>query len=169
MHAEEPPTRRVTVAEVMRSRFMMVDGMNTIRDVLLLLHAEPAHSLIVYKRHDTDEYGILLVGDIGRKVLATGRRPERINVYEVMAKPAITVPASMDIAACARLFERCGIGRAPVVDDGGRIVGIVGLHDMVLRGLMPRMERAPGSGHGEAAAVAAQQDHQEGPEQHPDD
>ena len=58
----------------------------------------------LYKRHEADEYGVLLVSDIGRKVLATGRRPERINVYEVMAKPAITVPASMGIADCARLL-----------------------------------------------------------------
>ena len=158
----------VTVAEVMRDTFLMVDGMNTIRDVTLILRNSSARCLVVYKRHDADEYGVLLVSDIGRKVLATGRRPERINVYEVMAKPAITVPASMDIANCARLFTRGGISRAPVVDEDGEIVGIVSLNDLVLRGLLPTLGE-PGSGDAEAAPVAAQEQQQERPQQHADD
>jgi CBS domain-containing protein len=138
---------RTPVAEVMRDAFLMVDGMNTVRDVLLILRGSTARCVVVYKRHAADEYGVLLVSDLGRKVLATGRRPERINVYEVMAKPAVTVPAAMDIAHCARLFTRCGISRAPVVDDDGEIVGIVSLSDLVLRGMLSE----PGLGSGAGA------------------
>ncbi len=159
---------RVTVGEVMHESFLMVDGMNTIHDVLLILRNSSARCVVVYKRHDADEYGVLLVSDIGRKVLATGRRPERINVYEVMAKPAITVPVSMDIAHCARLFARGGISRAPVVDADGEIVGIVSFDDLVLRGLLPMLGE-PGSGDAEAPPVPAQEEQQERPQQHADD
>ena len=160
----------VTVAEVMRESFLMVDGMNTISDVLLLLRSSLARCLVVYKRHDADEYGVLLVSDIGRKVLATGRQPDRINVYEVMAKPAITVPAATDIVNCAQLFARCGISRAPVVDDTGDIVGIVSLNDLVLRGMRPRFDQPDDdSGDSEASPVATQQPEHQGPEEHADD
>jgi CBS domain-containing protein len=40
----------------------------------------------------------------------------------------------MDIRYCARLFEKVGLSRAPVVNEG-EIVGIVSLTDLVLRGL----------------------------------
>ncbi|HEY5719279.1 MAG TPA: CBS domain-containing protein [Gammaproteobacteria bacterium] len=127
------------VADVMRRDFEMIDGMNTIRDVLLLLAYRPAHCLVVHKRHDADEYGVLLVSDIGRKVLALGRAPQRVNVYEVMAKPAITVPAEMAVDHCARLLQRCAISLAPAVDEDGGIVGIASLNDLVLNGLLPRV------------------------------
>jgi predicted transcriptional regulator len=142
---EEPIDYQVTVAEVMRESFLMVDGMNTIHDVMLILRSSTARCLVVYKRHEADEYGMLLVSDIGRKVLATGRRPERINVYEVMAKPAITVPASMGIADCARLLTRGAISHAPVVDA------------------------AEQSADAETAPVTAQEQQQERPQQHADD
>ena len=167
--AEEHADYPITVAEVMRKSFLMVDGMNTIRDVLLILPNSSARCLVVYKRHEADEYGVLLVSDIGRRVLATGRRPERINVYEVMAKPAITVPAEMDIANCARLFTRCAISRAPVVDAAGEIVGIVSLNDLVLRGMLPELAELTVSGDAEAASVAAQEQQQERPQQHADE
>jgi CBS domain-containing protein len=78
---------------------------------------------------------MLLISDIARKVLAADRAPERVNVYEVMAKPVVTVDPDMDIRYCARLFDRFGLSRCPVV-DGGRVVGIISFTDMVLRGLV---------------------------------
>jgi CBS domain-containing protein len=44
------------------------------------------------------------------------------------------VDKDMDIRYCARLFEKFGLSRAPVT-DGGKIVGIVSLTDLVLKGL----------------------------------
>jgi Mg/Co/Ni transporter MgtE len=40
----------------------------------------------------------------------------------------------MDIRYCARLFERFGLERAPVVENG-EILGMVSYHVLVLRGL----------------------------------
>jgi CBS domain-containing protein len=162
----DSPVPQLAVSEIMRDAFLMVDGMNTVRDVLTILNTHPVRCLVVYKRHDADEYGLLLVSDIGRKVLATGRRPERINVYEIMTKPAITVTPDTSIVDCARLFARCGISRAPVVGDDGKIVGIVSLNDLVLRGLLPHYVPEDGSGDGEAPPVETHQAEQPGPEQH---
>ena len=66
--------------------------------------------------------------------LAKDRSPDRVNVYEVMAKPVISVDPNMDIRYCARLFENFGLSRAPVISNG-KMVGIVSFTDMVLRGM----------------------------------
>jgi CBS domain-containing protein len=125
----------VRVRDVMKHQFDMVDGMTTVADALKTMKHVETKSLIINKRHDDDEYGMLLISDIARKVLAKDRAPERVNVYEVMAKPVITVDPDMDIRYCARLFDRFGLSRTPVVNGGGEVIGIISFTDMVLRGL----------------------------------
>ena len=125
----------IRVRDVMKTRFDMVDGMTTVKDALLTMKHVETKCLIINKRHDDDEYGIVLLSDIAKQVLAKDRAPERINVYEVMAKPVVTVHSRMDIRYCARLFDSFGLSRAPVVDEG-RLVGIISYTDMVLRGMI---------------------------------
>jgi CBS domain-containing protein len=125
----------IRVREVMKTDFDMVDGMTTVQDALLTMKHIETKCLIVNKRHDDDEYGIVLLSDIAKQVLARDRAPERINVYEVMAKPVVTVHSNMDIRYCARLFDSFGLSRAPVVDQG-KLVGIVSYTDMVLHGMI---------------------------------
>lgn len=125
----------VRVRDVMKQKYDMVDGMATVYDALKTMRHVETKCLVVDKRHDDDEYGILLISDIARKVLARDRSPERVNVYEVMAKPVISVDPLMDIRYCARLFERFHLSRAPVIEEG-KVIGIVSFTDMVLNGLL---------------------------------
>jgi len=124
----------IRVREVMKTEFDMVDGMTTVSEALCTMTHVETKTLIVNKRHDDDEYGIVLISDIAKQVLARDRPPERVNVYEVMSKPVVTVDPDMDIRYCARLFERFGLSRAPVVENR-QIVGVVSFSDMVLRGI----------------------------------
>lgn len=124
----------IRVRDVMLKEFDVIDGMLTIEEAIKSMRHVEAKALIVNKRHDDDEYGLLLISDIARKVLATDRSPDRVNVYEVMAKPVITVDPDMNIRYCARLFERFSITRTPVVENG-KVIGIVSFTDLVLNGL----------------------------------
>jgi predicted transcriptional regulator len=126
----------VRVRQVMKTEFDSVDGMTTVYDALKSMRHIETKCLIVNKRHADDEYGMLLLSDIARKVIGPNRSPQRVNVYEVMAKPVITVDPEMNIRYCARLFDRFELSRAPVLEQG-RVVGIVSFTDMVLCGLLP--------------------------------
>ena len=126
----------VRVRQVMKTEFDTVDGMTTVYDALKSMRHIETKCLIVNKRHDDDEYGMLLLSDIARKVIGPNRSPQRVNVYEVMAKPVITVDPEMNIRYCARLFDRFELSRAPVLEQG-RVVGIISFTDMVLCGLLP--------------------------------
>jgi CBS domain-containing protein len=122
----------------MKDKFDLVDGMTTVQDVLVKMKHVDTKCVIIDKRHADDEYGILLISDIAKQVLAKDRAPERVNVYEVMSKPVITVDGDMDIRYCARLFDKFGLSRAPVIDNG-KVVGVVSFTDMVLQGMINRL------------------------------
>lgn len=126
----------VRVREVMKTRFDVVDGMATVAAALETMRHLENKTLIVKKRHADDEIGMVLISDIARLVLARDRALERVNVYEIMAKPVISVSPDMDIRYCARLFTRFELTRAPVVEDG-EVVGIVSMTDLVIKGMLP--------------------------------
>ncbi len=125
----------IKVRDVMKLEFDMVQGLATVAEALQQMAHVETKCLVVEKRHENDEYGLVMLSDISKNVLARDRAPERVNIYEIMAKPVITVDPEMDIRYCARLFERFGISRAPVVENR-KIIGIVSHTDMVLRGLV---------------------------------
>ncbi|MDH5710817.1 MAG: CBS domain-containing protein [Gammaproteobacteria bacterium] len=125
----------VRVRDVMKTQFDMIDGKMTVMDALQTMKHVETKSLLVDKRHDDDEYGILLLSDIAKNVLAKDRSPARTNVYEIMSKPILPVDPQMDIRYCARFLERFGLSRAPVVENG-KVIGIVSFTDLVLRGLV---------------------------------
>jgi len=125
----------IRVREVMKPHVDIVQGMITVKEALATMKHIETKALIVDKRHDDDEYGIVMLSDIAKYVLATDRAPERVNVYEVMSKPVICIDPDMDIRYCARLFDKFGLSRAPVVENR-KVVGIVSFTDMVLNGMV---------------------------------
>jgi CBS domain-containing protein len=130
--SEEQPVR---VRDVMTSHYQTVDGLMMVDEALRLMKQNDSRVLIVDKRHASDEYGIVLLSDVAREVLAANRSPERVNVYEVMSKPVVGVHPDMDIRYCARLFHMLGFSYAPAI-EGDRVLGIVGYADLVLNGLI---------------------------------
>ncbi len=125
----------IRVRDVMKKNFDMIDGRLTVMDALRTMKHVETKSLIVDKRNDDDEYGMVLISDIAKLVLAKDRSPDRVNVYEIMAKPLLPVDPDMDIRYCARYFENFGLSRAPVIEHR-KIIGIISFTDMVLKGLV---------------------------------
>ena len=128
----------IRVEDVMKPDFDLVDGMDTVAEVLRKSQHPESKCFIVDTRHEDDEYGIVLLSDIAKLVLARDKSSERVNIYEIMSKPVVSVDPRMDIRYCARLFENLGLGRAPVL-DGGKVVGIVGYTDIVLHGIRDQL------------------------------
>ncbi len=126
--------KSVCVRDVMNDRYILVDGLETVGAAFAKLKQREARCIIVKKRTEGDEYGIVLLSDIAAKIIATDRSPERVNVYEIMSKPVISVRADMDIRYTVRLFSQFGIAVAPVIEKG-EITGIVTYTDIVLNSL----------------------------------
>lgn len=128
----------VRVRDVMKNDFDLIDGMDTVANVLKNSEHAESKCFIVNMRHDDDEYGIVLLSDIAKNVLARNKSPDRINIYEIMSKPVISVDPEMDIRYCTRLLENFGLSRVPVIENK-KVVGVVGYTDIVLRGVRDRL------------------------------
>jgi CBS domain-containing protein len=124
----------IRVKDVMKIDFGTIDGIATVEDALKKMKALKTAVLVVNKRHADDEYGLITSGDIARHVLAKDRAPDRVNVYEIMSKPVISVHPDMDIRYCSRLFADYNLVRAPVIDNR-TVIGIVSPNSLVLDGL----------------------------------
>ncbi|MFH1217655.1 MAG: CBS domain-containing protein [Pseudomonadota bacterium] len=121
----------IRARDVMRKEVGYIDGMATAKEAAAMMRAGKFNALIVKKRHADDAWGIVVVQDLIRGVIIPGRASHEVNVYEIMTKPAITVPADMDIRYVARLIFNSGIRRAPV-EDRGELVGMIALSSLII-------------------------------------
>lgn len=123
---------RVKAKDVMSQNFVMLDGMQTAREAIVAMKEQNTEVVIVKKRDQHDAYGIVLLADIAKQVMAKDKSLDRVNIYEIMSKPVITVPPEMDVRYCARLFERFNISCAPVI-EAEEILGLAGYRELLLK------------------------------------
>ena len=124
-------TKPVLCRDVMNQRFEVIDGLMTVSDALSIMKKNNYKKVIIKKRHDHDEFGQVQLSDIAKQVIAKDRAPDRVNIYEIMAKPVISVRPDMDIKYCARLFNSFGLSSAPVIENE-EVIGVVSYNDIVL-------------------------------------
>ena len=127
------PERRVRVADVMSRDLQAIDRLATVRDAMAMMAKHAITSLAVNRRDEDDEFGLLELRDIAARVIAKDRAPERVNVYEIMSKPALTVADDMLADNVVNLLVRFELTRAVVVDRDRNPLGMVSLRDLLLR------------------------------------
>ena len=125
------PNNIVRARDVMDPKLIFIDGMATAAEAADMMRREQALALLVEKRHPDDVWGIMVVQDIIRGVLVAGREAAEVNVYEIMSKPVIPIPADMDIRYASRMLFNAGVRRAPV-EDKGELVGMLSLSSLIL-------------------------------------
>jgi signal-transduction protein with cAMP-binding, CBS, and nucleotidyltransferase domain len=129
----------IKARDIMHEKHLELDGMATVKEALDAMKAENASVVIIKKRHEHDAFGIVLLSDIAKKVLAKDRASKRVNVYEIMSKPVISLDPDMDVRYCARLFDRFGLSNVPVIENG-EVIGIVSYNELVFQGLYKLVE-----------------------------
>jgi CBS domain-containing protein len=77
----------------------------------------------------TEEDGRLL-GVVTRKtlvraVVAAGREPGTVTLREIAEPPKVTLDAALELEAAFRFLEERDLERVPVVEEGGRLVGVL--------------------------------------------
>ena len=125
--------RIIRVADVTQAPLHMVSGLASVQSAIEEMHRHSVSSLVIERRDDDDEYGVVTVQDIAAKVVAENRSAERTSVYEVMTKPVLTLNADMNVKYAIRLLARLGFTRA-LVTSADDLSGLVTLRDLVLSG-----------------------------------
>ena len=121
---------KIKVPEFMTSNVQTINQMAPAREAMNEMKEYGSSSLIV-GRHD--EYGVIAITDIADLVVAKNLSFDRVNVYEIMRKPVLTLHPGTDIRHAFNIINRFKISRAVVLDDARTLLGIVTLRDMVLR------------------------------------
>ncbi|MBD2209200.1 CBS domain-containing protein [Nostoc linckia FACHB-104] len=116
-------------ADIMTKDVATIRGSATVAEAVKLMRARDWRALIVDRRHEQDAYGIVSESDITYKVIAYGKNPHAIRVYEIMSKPCITINPDLAVEYVARLFAEYHLHRAPVIQ--GELMGIISLTDIL--------------------------------------
>lgn len=125
----------IRVTDVMSKGIITIEAAATVSDAVLLMREHNTSSIVVERRDGADEFGMIAVADIASEVLGKDLSPDRVNVYEIMSKPVLTLAAEMNVVYAVRMLGRFNLTRALVVDHNRNPLGIVTLRDMVLRSL----------------------------------
>ena len=98
--------------------------------------------------HDHRLVGVLTRKTLVREVVATGRTPSEVPLGEIAEPPLHTLDASLSLDDGFRQLEENDLERVPVVEDGGRLVGVLS-RAVVQRRLAedepPELDPDPGS------------------------
>jgi CBS domain-containing protein len=121
-----------TAKDIMTDEVATISGSATVAEAVQLMKFKALHSLVVERRHSADAYGLVTTNDIANKVVAYGKDPAGVKVYEVMTKPCIVVNPDLQVEYVARLFAQYGIDRAPVIQS--QLLGVVTTTDITTKG-----------------------------------
>jgi CBS domain-containing protein len=94
------------------------------------MHDRKVGALVVVNKA-REPVGVVTDRDLSVRVLAEGLDATQTPLVEVMTRPARSVPEATPIEEAVRLMRRGAFRRLPVVNDLGKLVGIVTLDDIL--------------------------------------
>ena len=78
--------------------------------------------------------GMLTDRDIAIRVVAEGRNPDQTKVREVASNQVVTIDPQQDLDEALRIMAKHQVRRLPVVEEDGRLVGVVAQADIAREG-----------------------------------
>lgn len=118
------------VKDLMVRDVATVSPLATLREAMQLMRKHDVKSLVVEKRHTHDAYGIITYTNILQTIVAEEGDIDLVNVYDVCAKPVISVSGELDVKYLAKLMVREDRRRIVVLDNN-ELEGIITINDIV--------------------------------------
>lgn len=115
-----------TAKDIASDKLFYIDGLASIKEAVKMMKANDVEALIIQKRNDRDANGIIVLSDIIKGVIIPDKKLEEVSVYELMKKPVISIPATMNERYVPRFLSNAGLSIAPV-EENGNYIGIVSL------------------------------------------
>ncbi|GLX53162.1 hypothetical protein Shyhy01_61120 [Streptomyces hygroscopicus subsp. hygroscopicus] len=119
-----------TIGEVMTGDVVTASETTSSETVARMLERHGISGLPVIDQDDK-VLGVVSASDLVRE--RSGRRAKSPgeSVRQLMSTPAVTVHPEQRVSDAARLMERRGVERLPVVDEEDRLIGIVTRRDLL--------------------------------------
>ncbi len=87
--------------------------------------------VIEYRKGEAVPIGIVTDRDLAISVMAAKLDPESVTAGQIMSHGLVVISESDDASVALDEMRRSGIRRLPVVDDSGKLTGVVALDDVM--------------------------------------
>jgi CBS domain-containing protein len=121
-----------TIRDLMTSNPTTIEPNKTIVDAAKLMRDEDAGLIPIVEGQKLT--GTITDRDIAIQVVATGKDPQSTSVSDVMTTRLVTVDPDQDLDEALRLMAQNQVRRLPVVEEDGKLVGIVAQADIAKHG-----------------------------------
>ena len=117
-----------TIREVMTSKLCSIDTDKSVAYAAKMMRDEDVGIAPIVEGERL--VGVLTDRDIAVRVVAEGRDPEQVKVTEVASRDVVTLDPQQDLDEALRLMARHQVRRLPVVEEDGRLVGVLAQADV---------------------------------------
>lgn len=118
------------VKDVMVRDIVTISPFAKLREALSLMKRHKLKSLVVEKQNSQDAWGLITYTNILKTVIAEDGDIDLLNVYDVCAKPAISVGESLAVKHVATLMVQNRVKRLLVLNDND-LLGFVAMDDIM--------------------------------------
>ncbi len=126
------------VRDVMKKEIFTISPLATIREALKLMNEKSVRFLVTEKMNPNDVYGIITFTDILRSIVAEEGDVDLLNVYDIYAKPALTISGEAHVKYAAKMMINFKVKRILVVDNN-QLQGVITMDDIV-KTIMTKIE-----------------------------
>ena len=120
------------IREIMTSNPSTIEPDKTVVDAARIMKQEDAGVVPVTENGRLT--GMVTDRDIAIRVVAEGKDPQSTTVQEVASKNLVTLDPEQELDEALRLMAQHQVRRLPVVEEDGRLVGIVAQADVARKG-----------------------------------
>ena len=117
-----------TIHDLMTSNPSTIEPGKTVADAAKLMRDEDAGLIPIVEGQKLA--GTITDRDIAIRVVAEGKDPQSSTVRDVMTTRLVTVDPDQDLDEALRLMAEHQVRRLPVVEEDGKLVGIVAQADI---------------------------------------
>jgi len=118
------------VADIMSRDVATIAPLAPAREALTTMRRHGVNSLVVDKGSPAGAYGIVTYTSLLKAIVAQEGDIDLLHVYDICAKPALSVHPGLDIRHAAQLMANFNVKRLLVL-EGGDLVGIVSMSDII--------------------------------------
>ena len=122
----------MSMAGICNRRVVMIGAEESVLEAATLMREQHVGDVVVTRSNGRRiPIGIITDRDIVVAVVAPGLDPKLITVGDVMQRQLVTAPMAQGVQETLQQMRAKGVRRMPLVDDGGALVGIVTLDDLL--------------------------------------
>ena len=126
------------VKDIMVREVVTISPFAKLREAMSLMKKHQLKSLVVEKQNEQDAWGLITYTNILKTVIAEDGDIDLLNVYDVCAKPVISVGESLAVKHVAALMAQNRVKRLLVLRDND-LLGFIAMDD-IMESLLQQVE-----------------------------